>query len=287
MGQNRNNFIKPRLFQGAIKTLVIINVAVFFFMVLFRLERVINPLFGLVPVFVWTKAFIWQPFTYMFIHDTHGIGHIFWNMFLLWMFGLEIENMWGKKEFLKYYFICGVGSGIITLLFSLNSQIPVVGASGAIYGVLLAFALLFPDRKIYIYFLIPIPAKYLVVIMGTITFFSTINSVGSNVSHLTHLGGLVIGFLYLKRFKISYSLKQKFPTINIKNPLKNIIRRVPKKSYTKTSDSYMNTDETLREQVNEILDKINQNGYDNLTPQEQQTLYLASQYFAEKHKQKN
>lgn len=163
------NFVRPRLFRGAIRDIIIANVAVFLIMLIFQAQRFFSFNFGLVPHLVLTKGYVWQLFTYMFIHG--GFGHIFWNMFVLWMFGMEIENYWGRREFFKFYTIVGVGSGLITLLFSANSNIPVVGASGAIYGVLVAFAMLFPNRYIYFYFLIPIKAKYFVAIMVIITFF--------------------------------------------------------------------------------------------------------------------
>ncbi|MCK4295263.1 MAG: rhomboid family intramembrane serine protease, partial [Candidatus Marinimicrobia bacterium] len=193
--------IRPRLFKGAVRNIIIINVAVFIVMYLLPVEKFFLLTFGIVPKFVWSRGFIWQPLTYLFIHG--GFWHILMNMFVLWMFGMEIENYWGKKEFYKYYFITGIGSGLITLLFSLNSTIPVVGASGAIYGILVAFALMFPNRYLYLYFLIPIKAKYFVIFIAVVTFFSTITPGTSNISHLTHLGGFLIGFVYLKRWQIS------------------------------------------------------------------------------------
>jgi len=113
----RQQYLRPRIFGGAIKNIIIANMAVFLFMTLFQTERFFVYFFGLVPQFVWGRGFVWQLFTYMFIHG--GFGHIFMNMFVLWMFGSEIENAWGKREFFKFYFIAGIGSGIITLLFSL------------------------------------------------------------------------------------------------------------------------------------------------------------------------
>ncbi len=278
--QANRQYIRPKMFSGAIKAIVIANVAVFLFMAFFRLDRFFAYYLGLVPKWVWSRGFVWQLFTYMFVHG--GFMHIFWNMFILWLFGVQIERTWGAKEFWKYYLITGVGSGILTLLFSLNSTIPVVGASGAIYAVLVAFGVMFPNRYIYIYFLLPIKAKYFVIIMGAITFFSSLSPSGSNVSHLTHLGGLVIGYIYLKRNKIFGSFNFKLPTIRFKNPFKNTIRRVDKdKSSAKNDDSYQ-TDETLREQMNVILDKMNESGYDSLTEEERRVLYLASRYFADK-----
>ena len=282
----RGNFISPRLFQGAIKEIIIANAAVFFVMFILGLAKFFTVYFGLVPKLVWSKGFVWQPLTYMFIHG--GLGHIFWNMFILWMFGMELENFWGKKEFWRFYIVTGVGSGVLTMLFSLNSQIPVVGASGAIYAVLLAFGLMFPDRKIYIYFLIPVRAKYLVLLMGVITFISTFSPGQSNISHLTHLGGLIIGYLYLNRRKrINFSTLRipKF-SFNFKNPFTNIIRTTQKKNIHQEPQDYPSDyDSILKQQLNTILDKINKYGYDKLTSEEQKTLLTASEYFAKKNKQ--
>ncbi len=151
--------------------------------------------FGLVPVLVWRKYFLWQLFTYIFLHG--GFSHILFNLLALWMFGGELENYWGSKKFLFYFFFCGVGAGICTVIFSHYQFVPTIGASGAIYGLLLAFGWLFPNRLIYIYFLFPIPAKYFVIIFGLIEFFSSMEGSGGGVAHLTHLGGLLFGLVYM------------------------------------------------------------------------------------------
>jgi membrane associated rhomboid family serine protease len=295
------NFIRPRLLKGAIREIIIANVAVFLVMAILRIQQFVTFNFGLVPHDVLTRGYLWQLITYMFVHG--GFGHLFWNMFVLWMFGMEIENYWGRREFYKFYFITGVGSGLITLLFSAGSQIPVVGASGAIYGVLLAFAMLFPNRQIYFYFLIPIKAKYFVAIMVVITFFSTLAPGTSHISHLTHLGGLAIGYLYLSRFKFfAYVRRQTrsanwhWPRLKIRNLFRHLQfkprrRKQESTKYTEPSRPTAQTpptsapyqaEETMREELDRILDKINSGGYDGLTEQEKSTLYLLSKYFADK-----
>ncbi|MDD5230734.1 MAG: rhomboid family intramembrane serine protease [Candidatus Marinimicrobia bacterium] len=291
----QSNFIRPRLFRGAVRNLIIANVAVFLIMLVFQAQRFFSLNFGLVPAFVLTKGYVWQLFTYMFIHG--GFGHLFLNMFVLWMFGMEIENYWGKREFCKFYLITGIGSGLITMLFSAHSQIPVVGASGAIYGVLVAFAMLFPERYIYFYFLIPIKAKYFVMIMVVITFFSTMAPATSNISHLTHLGGLVIAYIYLSRYKLRAILRRqglsvnwRWPNLKIKIPFRNLRWRRPEKKGQKAEtpiNSNYQTEETMREELDRILDKISAAGYDRLTEQEKSTLYLLSKYFADKDRGKS
>jgi len=178
-----------------IKNLMIIMGAVFLLQML--VDGWLEFYLGLVPILVWRKYFLWQLFTYMFLHG--GFGHIFFNLLALYMFGGELENYWGGKKFLFYFFFCGIGAGICTVLFTpdIYQRIPVIGASGAIYGILLAFAWLFPNRLIYIYFLFPIPAKYFVIIFGLIEFFSSMSGPGGGVAHLTHLGGLLFGLFYM------------------------------------------------------------------------------------------
>jgi len=177
----------------AIKNLMIIMGAVFLVQMLVRGWFEIY--FGLVPVLVWERYFLWQLVTYMFLHGS--FFHILFNLLALWMFGGELENLWGSKKFLFYFFFCGIGAGICTVVITPYQFIPVIGASGAIYGILLAFGWLFPNRLIYVYFLFPIPAKYFVIIFGLIEFFSSIGGAGGGVAHLTHLGGLLFGILYM------------------------------------------------------------------------------------------
>jgi len=150
---------------------------------------------GLVPILVWKKFFLWQLATYIFLHG--GLSHILFNLLALWMFGGELENFWGSKRFLFYFFFCGIGAGICTVVFSPYQFIPVIGASGAIYGILLAFGWLFPNRPIYIYFLFPIPAKFLVIIYGLIELYASMEGTGGGIAHLTHLGGLFFGIIYM------------------------------------------------------------------------------------------
>jgi membrane associated rhomboid family serine protease len=173
---------------------------------------VITEAFGLHPAWVVPSLFslrpehslwIWQIATYMFLHG--GLFHILFNMLALWMFGAELERVWGTRYFLKFYFVTGIGAGALTVLFSLlpfdfarQLQLSnVIGASGAIYGLLLAYAMYFPDRPIYMYLLFPIPAKIFVLIMGAIALYSSMSEPGG-VANATHLGGLLVAYLYLK-----------------------------------------------------------------------------------------
>ena len=176
-----------------IKKLVIVMGAVFLLQMV--VSGRINLYLGLVPILVWKKFFLWQLGTYIFLHG--GISHILFNLLALWMFGGELESNWGSRKFLFYFFFCGIGAGICTVVFSPHQFIPVIGASGAIYGILLAYGWLFPNRLIYIYFLFPIPAKYLVIIYGLLELYSSMEGTGGGIAHLTHLGGLFFGLIYM------------------------------------------------------------------------------------------
>ncbi len=248
-----------------IKTLLIANAAVF--LLTYFASPIITRYFGLVPKAVWSQFMVWQLVTYMFLHG--GFFHILYNMFILWMFGSDLERTWGSREFLKYYAVCGIGAGLFNVLFQPTSMIPIIGASGAIYGVLVAFALLFPDRTVFLYFLFPIKVKYLVIILVVIEFFASMSSAQSGIAHLAHLGGALVGFVYIKGFLQGRSLKWKFS---------NYINRMRMEKMAKKREQ----EEQLMREVDRILDKINQVGYDNLTKKEKKILEDASDKLSKK-----
>jgi len=198
--------IGPGGMSPAIKMLLIANIAMFVLtsLVPISVHQEINSWFGLKPDAMLTQGRIWQPVTYMFLHaDTM---HILFNMLGLWMFGVELERTWGTPFFLRYYFVVGVGAALMIVGLSLlplswtaaSYHMVTIGASGAIFGLLLAYGLSFPNRPIYLYFLFEIPAKYFVMIVGAVVFFQSVNSQGGGISHTAHLGGLLIGYFYLR-----------------------------------------------------------------------------------------
>ena len=199
-----NQFLGPLDSAGRVPPLQQTSVAAF---LISLVVPAIVLTFGLRPADIFGRLYIWQPITYMFLHS--GIFHILFNMLALWMFGVELERTWGSQYFLKYYFVCGVGAAVTTVLLSFlpggfGEQLRyslTIGASGAVYGVLLAYALYFPNRPIYMYFVFPIPAKYFVAIIGAISLLSSTGG-GGGIAHTTHLGGLVAGYLYLKGGRI-------------------------------------------------------------------------------------
>jgi len=184
----------------AVRILIIISVAGY---LLSLAVPALTVRLGLVPALVFERWWIWQPITYMFQHG--GLFHLAFNMLALWMFGVDLERLWGTRFFSRYYLVTGAGAAVTTLLISLLPfgfaraiyESVTVGASGAIYGLLLAYAMAYPHRPIYLYFLFPVPARVFVIVVGTISFLSSISETRGGVAHATHLGGLVVGYLYL------------------------------------------------------------------------------------------
>ena len=195
------------------KKLIIINVAIWLGAILivqkfFMDEPSLFLWFGLIPERMVNGFWIWQPFTYMFLHS-YSVFHIVFNMLLLWWLGADLEQRWGSRFFLTYYLVCGVGAGLIYVLgmtiyylasgnFGLMT-IPVIGASGAVFGLMLAYGLLFGERMVYFMMIFPMKAKYFVLLLGAIEIVSLLNTGGRDgVANLAHLGGLVMGFLFLR-----------------------------------------------------------------------------------------
>lgn len=223
MGMESRRYGVQRISWGgiltpAVKALLIANTAVFIVQSLVPDDLYMNIIrwFGLVPRGVTHGLRLWQPFTYLFLHG--GFWHLFWNMLALWMFGCDLERVWGRRRFLNYYFLTGIGAGFINIIVKTiadpggvaSSLIPTIGASGAIFGVLMAAALLFPDRRIYM--ILPpveLPMRVYVFIMGAIAFFGTMGATGDKVSHISHLGGMLVGYLYLRRGSFFFGMRNK------------------------------------------------------------------------------
>jgi len=284
----------PARTGDGIKQLLIANVIVFVLTQTGGLRWWVE-WFGLNPHDVIFGLRIWQPFTYMFLHGS--IWHIGINMLMLWMFGSELENLWGRKEFLKFYFVTGVGAGVFSLvpyffgvITGYQGIIPsIIGASGAIYAILLAYAMTYPDRTVLVYMVLPIKVKYLMLIMGVITFTSVGNADG--VAHITHLGGLVVGWLYLRR-------NGRYRGLNI--PWRNWLSKLNKirimkdngpakrstiKPITKSGWHRVTNTTALRQEMDDLLDKITRVGYEQLSNSEKERLlYLSSQLSNSDHR---
>ena len=213
----------------------------------------------------------WTIITYMFVHA--GFIHVFFNMLMLFFFAPPLEERWGGKEFIKYYTICGIAGALFTLLFGGGT---IVGASAAVYGVMLAYALNWPDTLIWIYAIFPIKAKYLVLILGAISFFSAFSGATDGVAHFAHLGGLVVGYAYLKQ---GWRVETRLAGLK-KRLLRRKLSVVPggangegsrrEKGRSPSEDEEVR----LNEVVNALLDKIaaSPDGLDSLTPEERRFL---------------
>ncbi|MBP5386731.1 MAG: rhomboid family intramembrane serine protease [Prevotella sp.] len=297
------------------KNLLIINILAFlaYYVLLFRGIN-LNDIFGL-HFFLASHFHIYQLFTYMFMHG--GWDHIFFNMFALWMFGCVMERVWGPKKFLFYYIFCGVGAGVIqeiaqyvelysilsgqsgvgftTLISSAWSDAALadslnawttVGASGAIYAILLAFGMTFPNERIFIFPLpIPIKAMWFVMVYVAIELFSALGTSSDNVAHFAHLGGMLFGFLLIRYW-------QKHPESELygRSHGRQFFDRWRAnwenrkgKSYGAEDDVRHKTDwdynadkKAQEEKIDKILDKIRKNGYGSLTEEEKRFLFESS-----------
>lgn len=178
----------------AVKHLLIINILCFLAYYVLASRHIIdlNMVCG-----IWSlqtgNFHLWQPLTYMFMHGS--FDHLFFNMFSLWMFGTTLENYWGTRRFLFYYLVCGIGAGLLNML--VPGVHLSVGASGAVYALLLAFGMLFPNEYIYLYFLVPIKTKWFIIGMIAIEILEGVFRSYDGIAHFAHLGGMLIGFLLI------------------------------------------------------------------------------------------
>jgi membrane associated rhomboid family serine protease len=250
----------------AVKYLLIANAVVFALQVI--LPNFPTEQLGLVPALVNSHFAVWQFFTYMFLHG--GFMHIGFNMFALWMFGTELEYNWGTRDFLKFYFACGIGGGIMVWLTSMVGLSPylgvTIGASGAIFGLLVAYGLMWPDRLILLFGILPMKALQFVIIFGAIDLFQGLTGTGGNTAVFAHVGGGLTGFIYLKfwwRIQVYFE---------------HFLRRIRRKRFTVVQGGKKNSggSDEGGDDIDRILDKIARRGMESLTDQERQTLQRAS-----------
>jgi len=193
----------PPITPNVIKQLLVVNFVVF---VAQQLRPGLTELFAVRPLMVWQEGYLWQPLTYMWLHGS--FGHLAMNLLSLWMFGSPLALAWGAKRFFRFYMVCGVGAGILIagwpyLAYALGISGPAtllsftLGASGAIYGVLLAYSLTWPDRTIMLIFP-PVAFRAIWLIPG-LFIMTLLMDPGGNVSHVGHLGGVLVGWLYLRQ----------------------------------------------------------------------------------------
>jgi membrane associated rhomboid family serine protease len=252
-----------------VRFLILSNVTIFVVQEIFGLQTLFRQYFALVPA-TFFEGRVWQVFSYMFLHGS--LWHVFFNMLALFMFGSVLEREWGPREFLKYYLLTGLAGGLCYAFFNHGSYIPTVGASGAIYGLLVAYAVLFPDNVLYVWFVIPLKAKWFAIIFGVIEFLASFSS-GSQIAHLAHLGGMVVGYVYLKRHRF------------VRRTFGGMQSWIERREEEQRRRNEQNLDDVRRE-VDELLDKINRVGMSGLTRAEQKRLEKASRILRERERER-
>lgn len=294
------------------KNLLIINIIAFIAYLVLRRQGIdLNDMFGL-HIFLASNFNFYQPVTYMFMHG--GWDHLFFNMFALWMFGCVIERVWGPKRFIIYYMVCGIGAGLIQEIaqfieiyamnadkfplshfFNLSTDeanllnsMTTVGASGAIYGILLAFGMIFPEERIFIFPLpVPIKAKWFVMIYVVIELMSALGTSNSGVAHFAHLGGMLFGFFLIRYWQRHPELDARYGRSvgrqffdNMQTKWNRQTNRKPEPPIREEENERPQTDwgyntnkKRKEDEIDRILDKIRKSGYDSLTDEEKKRLF--------------
>jgi membrane associated rhomboid family serine protease len=220
--------------------------------------------FGLTPAAAWGGLRLWQFVTYMFLHG--GWIHLIFNLYALWTFGSELESDWGFGAFLRYYLFCGVGAGLFHAVITPHSPVPTIGASGAVSGVLVAYALTYPERELQLllFFILPVRMKAKFLAFGLAFLSLLLGVLGSpdGIAHFAHLGGMLVGVVLLVAGRRIHSPITAFSNWRRRRRFRLAVRR------RERSDS-------LNESVNEILDRVNRNGSETLSEKDRETLRKA------------
>jgi membrane associated rhomboid family serine protease len=235
-----------------VNRIILVNIVVHVAKALSSSPMSIEYLFGLSPSLVVTKFYVWQPITYMFLHA--DFWHIFFNMLMTWFLGNTLETVWGARRFLKYYIVCGLGGAAFSAVFTFNGP-PVIGASGAVFGLYLAYAMLFPDNYFYLYFLFPIRAKYLVTVLAAIQLINGIAG-SAGIAYFAHLGGMAAGLLFFR---------QELKTTRVWT-------RISRWRAARRSQRRHDGRELEEGKIDSILDKIKAKGIENLSATERRIL---------------
>jgi len=239
----------PPFLNTAVGRIIALNVGIFFLQQVFP---AVNLYLALTPRLAIEHYQVWQFVTYMFLHG--GFGHLFFNMLVLWFIGNMIESAMGPARFTRYYLICGIGGGLLHALLQYNAS--VIGASGAIFGLYFAAAMLFPDQYLYLYFLIPVKVKYFVIGLTILQLAQGISG-PSGVAYFAHLGGMLAGAIMFqgeirRRMRFNAGPRRQFQT--------------------HTRERHRPDEEAARSNIDSILDKISAKGYETLTSTEKRIL---------------
>jgi membrane associated rhomboid family serine protease len=297
--------------QPMTKNLLIVNFLAFVATWVLELRGIdLTSLLGL-HFFLASDFHIYQFVTYMFLHG--GLTHIFFNMFALWMFGNVIEQVWGSRKFVFYYICCGIGAGFVQEVVQYGTYMyeglaayqyvntgsvqmttdayinlwTTIGASGAVYGILLAFGMIFPNERLFIIpFPFPIKAKWLIVGYFAIELFSAMSAPGDGVAHMAHLGGMLFGWILIRYWKNHPDSSQRFDRNNGMEFFDRMKRKFDERQHAsrmkaehtdnprrETDEEYNARQHRNQEEIDAILDKIRKSGYDSLTKEEKQKLF--------------
>ncbi len=242
----------PYTSNTMVNRIILVNVIVHVAKAFVSSPMAIVYLFGLSPSLVVTRFYVWQPITYMFLHA--DFWHIFFNMLMTWFLGNTLETVWGAKRFLKYYILCGLGGAAFSAVFTFNGP-PVIGASGAVFGLYLAYAMMFPNNYVYLYFLFPIRAKYLVTLLAVIQLLHGIAG-SAGIAYFAHLGGMAAGLLFFR---------QELKTTRV-------WMRLRRWYGARTFQRRQERTERRQAKIDSILDKIKAKGVENLSATEKRIL---------------
>lgn len=254
----------------SIKTLLITTLVVYIFQIIFQIVPWLSTLLlkwgSLIPHSAFTQWQIWRFITYMFLHDPNSPLHILFNMLMLWMFGVEIEQLWGARRFTLFYLICGAGSGLFSFfsLFNYTASItPVIGASGAVLGVMTIYAWYFPHRQVLLFFVLPVNIRF-VVLGAAIISLSGIFASRGIISHITHLGGIIVALIYIKLHPI------------ITEWYHNIVSGLKESENRRKKAAKLAEERYFEQNIDPILEKISKQGMQSLTAREKKVLKEAS-----------
>lgn len=254
-----NSFGDTRM-SLAVRNLLIANVVVFVLFQLPQLQRYMYYYGSLIPARVFLRGEVWRTVTYLFLHSPGNIVHLLFNMLALWMFGVELEQFWGTRRFTIFYFVCGVGAALFSVIMW---QQPIIGASGAVLGVLTAYAYYFPNRTVLLFFVFPVPVRWAVVIIGAISLWGSMSAVGG-IAHITHLGGIAVALAYIRSY----------PTIM--QWLREQRQNRSERRMRDAAEQRAQRDRYFQETIDPLLKKVSEQGMNSLSRKEKKLLFEAS-----------
>ncbi|MBN2037203.1 MAG: rhomboid family intramembrane serine protease [Chitinispirillaceae bacterium] len=255
----------PYPFTRGVKILLIANGVIYVLQLLPGIGPVINSMGSLAAGEVFSHGQIWRLVTYMFLHSTYSLAHLLLNMLALWMFGGELEERWGFKRFFTLYALFGIGSGLFCIFYLLDPLMrytAIMGASGAVFGLLTAYAVYYPDRRILLFFIIPVKAWILVMAFALVSLLMAFSQ-GSGVAHLVHLGGIIVAFAYLKGMPYARQWYGNYQDLKAERGMRD------------RAGQEMSRKRFFEEKIDPLLEKISKEGLESLTKEEKKLLKQA------------